>query len=222
METINYTQFLATLDENWEPGEHITIIAPTGGGKSWIAADILSLRQWVVVIATKARDKTLETRYKDLARRSTWPPDYTQKRVLLWKKPARLGDFQSQQLLIYSVLADIYVRGGYTVYFDDVYYISNTLKLKSALQMFYTQVRSGNVSILASIQRPSWVPIEVVGQATYLIMLKIRDIVDIERVAQGVGLSKKELIAANETLQGREFLLLQSGHAPIHVLRSGE
>jgi hypothetical protein len=114
------------------------------------------------------------------------------------------------------------VRGGYTVYFDDVYYISNTLKLKSALQMFYTQVRSGNVSILASIQRPSWVPIEVVGQATYLIMLKIRDIVDIERVAQGVGISKKELIAANETLQGREFLLLQSGHAPIHVLRSGE
>jgi len=215
MEKISYQEYLAYMKRNWKLGEHIGIIAPTGGGKSWLTRDLVPLHTYSVVIATKAKDKTLDS--FNFTRRTTWPPDYHEHQILLWKKPKELGDFGPQQQLIYTTMSDIYKYGGWTVYFDDLYYIVNTLGLKRSVQMFYTQVRSQNVSIVANMQRPRLIVLEAISQATYLIVLRTRDKLDIERIAEGTGIDKKELIAANDALAQYEFLLLENGKDPIHV-----
>ena len=217
-----YEQFLAYMKGEWKQGEHIGVIGPTGAGKTWIVRDLLLLRRYSVVIATKEKDKTLVKYEKEdgFQLYDTWPPFYQDTRVLLWKKPKELGNFYDQAVLVYQVMSDIYKRGGWTVSFDDIYYVSNTLRLKGAVQMFYTQVRSNNVSILGNMQRPSWVPLEAVSQVSYIIMFITRDKRDLARIAEGAGLDLDEVKAANGELLKHEFLLLQTGKNPVRVAKS--
>lgn len=221
METLSYEQFLAFMRTNWKLSEHIGVIAPTGSGKSYIVRDLLNMKRHAIVIATKARDKTLDKYIKEdgFYRISKWPPEWYQSHVLFWRKAQHLGDVREQQIAIYGLMDDVYQRGGYVLYFDDLYFVAITLNLKSAIQMMYTQVRSNGVSLIASMQRPRWVPLEAVSQATYLLVFRIRDDYDIERTAQGMGLSKGELRAAIQELGEFEFLLLQSGKDPIRIQR---
>jgi len=204
------------MRSQWKTGEHVTLIAPTGGGKTNIVRDLIEIRRLVVVIATKAKDKTLD-KYKNFKKRDTWPGNWDDTRILLWKKPLRLGDFTGQQAVIYLCLDDIYRVGAWCVVFDDLGYVVNTLGLKRAVQMCYTQVRSQNATIVANLQRPRAVLMEALGQATYLIMFLTRDKLDVERIAESMGLDRKELIAANAELKSFELLLLEVGKDPIHV-----
>lgn len=175
----------------------------------------------MVVIATKAKDKTLDERYRSFVKRSSWPADYDQHKILFWKKPKRLGDFREQQIAIYELMDDVYRRGGYTISFDDLYYVSETLKLKRALQMLYTQVRSGNASIVANMQRPAWVPLEAVSQSSYLLVFRIHDRADTDRIAEGMGLDRKTLASQVAELQKYEFLFIEMGQEPIRVEKQG-
>jgi len=223
LEYISYAEFLRRMKEQWKPGQHVSLVAPTGGGKTFVARDLVVIRKWSVVIATKGKDKSLglyETE-NDFIYYDTWPPYYKDRHVLLWKRPAQLGDFLPQARLIYRMMNDVYMVGAWCVYFDDLFYVSTTLGLKSAVQMFYTQVRSNDVSIVAGMQRPSWVPLEAVSQATYLLVWRIRSKMDLERIAEGMGLDKDELRYANGLLSPYEFLLLENGQEPIRVQKRG-
>lgn len=218
MRTVTYQDFITLFRRKWHPGQHVSVIGPTGSGKSTVAHDVELMRKRVVVIATKAKDETLDT-YTRFKRREKWPPEYHEQLILFWRKPKRLGDFREQQEAIYHVMQDIYKVGSWTVVFDDLFYVSDTLRLKEAVRMFYTQVRSNNVSIVSNIQRPFWVPLEALSQSTYALLFPTRDERDIKRVAEGLGYNWKELKAAVAQLKEYEFLLLETGKDPIHVQR---
>ena len=215
--TLPYSDFLPLLKRKWKVGQHIGVIGPTGSGKSWLIADVLSLRKHVVVVATKSRDATLDKRYEDFKPKKTWPPDYGETKTLFWKKPKRLGDFGEQQSAIYELMSDVFKRGGYTIAFDDLYYVSETLKLKRPLQMLYTQIRSQNASIVANMQRPAWIPLEALSQATFLLVFRLHDKADIDRVADGMGVARTELKQAINQLQKYEFLFLEIGEQPLKI-----
>jgi ABC-type dipeptide/oligopeptide/nickel transport system ATPase component len=218
IQTIPYTQFLRDMQHKWKQGQHISLVGPTGSGKTVAARDLVALRDYLVVIATKAKDASLN-RYK-LVRRSDWPPNWDEEKILLWVKPKQLGDFSRQTAIIYYTLNDIYRTGGWTAYFDDVFYITNTLGLKRPMQMMYTQARSNNISLIGSLQRPRNVPVEVINQSTFLLLFKVRDRLDIERVAEEMSVDRQELFRALSQLQDYEFTLLETGKAPMIVRRA--
>jgi hypothetical protein len=207
------------MEGHWKLSEHIGIVAPTGFGKSWIARDLLGMKKYGVVVATKSKDKTLDRYIKEdgFVKRDTWPADWYQTHVVLWKKAKELGNYQEQQALIYFLMNDLYQRGGYVLYFDDLYYVSETLKLRKPVQMLYTQVRSNGVSLIASMQRPTWVPLEAVSQSTFIICFGIRDRRDIQRVAEGTGQDYRALETIIDSLQQYEFLLIEQGRDILHV-----
>lgn len=218
MDQITYTDFIAYMRREWKAGQHIGIIGPTGAGKTYIARDLLELRRYAVVIATKSKDETLE-QYNLFEKFDQWPVDFDLRYVLLWRKAKRLGDFEEQRMLIYRAMDDVYRHGGWTIYFDDLFYIAETLGLKRAVQMLYTQVRSQGVSLLASMQRPRWVPLEAVSQSTYIVCFRVHDKIDVERIAGGMGIDRKELQAAMSELAEYEFVLIRSNGKAIKVLR---
>ncbi len=215
METITYSQFLDLMQRKWQQGQHVSIVGPTGSGKTVAARDLVALRDYLVVIATKAKDKSLD-KYK-LVRRSSWPPEWDEEKILLWVKPKQLGDFTEQAATIYLTLNHVYQVGGWSVYMDDVFYITNTLGLKRPIQMMYTQARSNNISLIGSLQRPRGVPLEVINQSTFLLLFRIRDKLDVERVAEEMSVDRSELLRALSQLQNYEFVLLETGKEPIIV-----
>lgn len=206
------------MKANWKPGQHIGIVGPTGSGKSYIARDLLELRKYAVVFATKSKDRTLEE--YNFEKFDRWPVEYDTRLVILWKKAKRLGDYNHQRMLIYNAMDDIYRVGGWTMYFDDLYYVSETLGLKRAIQMLYTQVRSQDVSIISSFQRPRWVPLEAVSQASYILCFRVHDRLDVARIAEGMGIDRQALQGAMQQLEQYQFLLIKSSDASfIKILR---
>lgn len=219
-EEISYTEFLQRFHAVWHIGEHLAIVGTTGSGKTFVAEDIKLMRKWLVVIATKSNDDTLAG-YTGFKERKTWPPDFHEKLILFWQKPKDLLDLRSIQLAIYGVMNHLYRYGGWTIYFDDLFFVSETLKLKGAIKMFYTQVRSSDVSIVSSIQRPAWVPVECLSQSTYILVFYTQDEKDIHRMAEGIGMSYQTLLRAIQQLKQYEFLLIQRGKPPIIVQKKG-
>ena len=47
----------AELERSWEQGQHVTIAAPTGHGKTHLALALADLSRYVLVLATKRRDE---------------------------------------------------------------------------------------------------------------------------------------------------------------------
>ena len=230
---LTYQEFLSSLRKEWKQGQHLTIAAPTGGGKSWIAADVLQCRGYVVAISNKKQDKTLDKQFIGANKFKTvtrFPPlSYRTKKILFWIKPKKgtlEDDFPRQIKLIREVVSHCFDVGSWCLYFDDMYYICTTLGLKRLIQWMYTNVRSNDNTIVACLQRPSWVVVEATNQTKHLLMLHFSDDRDVERIAESYGVSTKLLKELNNQLRpaiegkiGGDFIWLQQGKEPILVLR---
>lgn len=218
METISYQQWLDAFKRKWKAGQHVLLVGHTGSGKTVAAQDMLMLRKYVVVIATKARDESLDAYIKNGYKKSEeWPPGWNMRKIIFWRKPKALGDFRGQQVGIYQVMADIFSRGGWCISFDDLIYVTNTLKLKEPVKMFYTQARSQAISIVANLQRPFWAPLEAISQSTYALVFAARDEHDIRRMAEGLSIPYRELLSAVKELEEYQFIFLETGRAPVRV-----
>jgi hypothetical protein len=216
-----YNQFLKNFKSSWRQGEHLGIIGPTGCGKTYLAADLLEIRGYVVIITTKKHDKTLE-RYQGYKKIKKWVNDIRESRVML--RPISRELAKSAFIArneIYSALSDGYIVGGWTFYIDDAFFVSDTLKLKDLLKMMYTQSRSNNVTLVSSLQRPSWIPIEILSQSTHVIVFKINDEKDLDRVSEATGMDRKRMRELKNSLDDYDFLYIKNGRYVEIVRKEG-
>jgi len=217
MQTVSYQEWLRIFKKRWKQGQHVLLSGPTGSGKTYVAEDIKELRTYLVVIASKKTDETLDN-YQGFRKIDKWPSEYyTDKMVLFWRKPKNIEDLEGMREAIYKVLSDVFIIGGWTIYFDDIAFISGTLKMDRQLRMMYTQVRSNNTSLVASVQRPFRVPVEVVSQSSFILLFKTNDDKDIERVAQETGQSVSKLKYQAKQIEQYQFLFIEHGKEPVLV-----
>src|SRR5271170_5004112 len=77
---LKWDDFVNDFKAKWQPGEHISVIAPTGAGKTTFVAGILGLRRYVLALDPKGGDETLAgLRYRRL---DTWPGERGMERLL--------------------------------------------------------------------------------------------------------------------------------------------
>lgn len=219
---MEYSKFLSSLRACWEQGDHLTIVGPTSAGKTYLAADILGIRRYVAVIATKRTDSTFarfpKSEYK---RQKEFAPIYPHEKYFVWSKPA-LGDFATQRAQIASALKMMYETGGWTPYLDDAFYLCNSLKLDNQLRMLYTLGRSEHITMVASLQRPRRVPIEMLSQSGHVLLMRLYDDKDIDRVAEETGKSPRAMRDMVHRLHGHSFIWTQNkaGKPPVIVRRA--
>lgn len=183
---------------NWQQGEHVTMVGPTGGGKTTLALEILPERDYVLAIATKQRDPVLyqleSMGYLRVDNFET-PPEVASEVVLQARLPEGAGSINSQKRVVADALLTVYRQGGWCVYLDEIRYITDILGLTLDVELLWQQGRSAGISVVGGTQRPAWVPLSAFSQATHLFFWRTSDRRDLERIG-ALGAHDSHAIAA--------------------------
>lgn len=205
---MKWETFRLFLRDRWQQGEHLSIIGPTGTGKSYLSLKLLENRTYNVVFGTKVKDKTLESfsKEKGYTIQKSFKPNETIHKYILWPKFAKPGDERTQRRIFIDAFNAIFVQGGWTVYIDETYYFSDFLKLDYFLKLYWTQARSNHITLVASTQRPRDVPLLMYDQSYHLFFFKMNDEQDLKRIG-GINNNNSRIIRETVSeLNRHEFL----------------
>lgn len=172
---------------DWQQGQHIGLIGPTGSGKTTLALAILPIRKYIVVLATKPKDSTLSQfgKKNGFKRYSEWQEvdaDLSPRR-LVWPDAKSLYSAVNQRRHFQMALQQIYREGNWCVYVDELWFIIHHLRLELEMRTYLQQARSNGISLVAATQRPAFVPLEVYDQSTHLFFWRDTDERNLSRIS---------------------------------------
>jgi energy-coupling factor transporter ATP-binding protein EcfA2 len=201
---IEWDAFLAE-HFTWRQGEHVTLIGPTGAGKTTLALALLPLRDYVIAFGTKPQDKTLDSLVKHdgwkLVR--TWDamPNAvrTTLRVVFWPRFKTPADQPAQAYEIGQAMNNAFTQGSWCLFVDELWYMDHVLGLKRMIEALWTQGRSIGLSIVAGTQRPAHVSLLAYDQATHVFFWRDNDERNLKRISGMNGLNARLI---RETVSG--------------------
>lgn len=181
---------------DWNQGEHVGLIGPTGQGKTNLLMNLLPLRTYVAVFATKPRDismdRLIESGYLRVESWADYPPERAPRRVL-WPNASVIDAEDTQKEVFDYAYGAIYREGGWAIVIDEGWYIADVLKLQRKMRTIWTQGRSLGISQVVATQRPRWVPLEMFDQSTHLFFWRDNDDENLRRIS-GLGAAPSSAI----------------------------
>jgi hypothetical protein len=158
---------------SYEEGEHVTVLAPTTGGKTHLSYQLLmeSATEDVpaVVMVMKPRDKATSKWVPKLKFPIVreWPPP-VRKRLFSEHKPRGwivwpshvydpAIDDPRHRALFRRVILDSYKRGNRILFADETYSLEEELELSTELRTVWTKGASMGCGMWAASQRPAYI-----------------------------------------------------------------
>lgn len=190
---VEWGDFWAWFRGQWQQGEHLTMVGPTGWGKTTLAREVLQLRGHLAAFCVKREDDSMEKLIRQLhmEKMKVWSPDLAAmyQRVALWPdiNGANVNFRNDQKSVFMTALNSVYRQGGWCCYFDEVVYLADTLKMDDELKFLLNQGRSSGISVAAATQRPAFIPLAFYDMATHLFLWKFNDHRNATRVAELTG-----------------------------------
>lgn len=191
-----WPDFLARFD--WRQGEHVSLLGPTGTGKTTLAVQLLARRGYVVAIGTKPKDRTLDhlRRHAGYKLAPVLPAQVQPgrpARVIVWPKMRTLDRAQKRALAarVRDTLDRAYSAGGWTIFADELAFLTNTLRLAPELSDIWQQGRSNHVSLIGCSQRPRHIPLDAYSAASHLFLWRTNDDYDLKRLSGLNGVNAK-------------------------------
>jgi ABC-type oligopeptide transport system ATPase subunit len=218
VEYVEWEDFLddmSTMEAHpWKRGQHVALIGKTGCGKTTLANALLPLRTYTVVIATKPKSESLDRFAKDNGYKifQSWPKEdatVSPKRVL-WPPMKTLGDVGKQRFAVGTALNEIYGVGKWCIYADELRYLTETLQLGKAIELFLMQGRELGISFIGAMQRPKFVPLSVYSMSTHLFFWQEKDINNLERISAINSVDSHFIANVVTELGEHEFLYIHS------------
>lgn len=197
----------------WAQGEHLAAIGPTNSGKTTLILALLPYRKYVVFIATKPKDATLDgLRKEGYEVQKKWDPihpEVSPKRIL-WPPITQLGQVRNQRNVILDALKKIYGEGYWCVVVDELWYVIHQLKLELTIRTYLQQARSLGITLVVGTQRPAFVPLEVYDQSTHLFFWRDNDERNLRRLSGIAWLSSKLIMRTIANLEPHEVLYINT------------
>jgi hypothetical protein len=237
VEEVPWEQLWESGRIDWQPGQHWSIIGPSGTGKTTGLVDLgeRSMHHSILVI-TKNRDS--------LVRRLPTERGWTVARELAdvqkllkksWGDRWEKRDRPPQRIVFHPKLGQVSLRdraevlaarveelftwvyynghdfGGVTVEIDEATGASQQLGLQKPLTLMWDESRSNDVEMVAGIQRPAYVPKSSYNAARYLMVFKTVDPDDVLAVTKMAGFSNRQLLRDQlEQLPEHNHLLIST------------
>lgn len=222
------------LTEGWEynPGEHVTILGPTGSGKTYLGYQLLDATATVkvpaVVLVMKPRDATVKKWSKTVEFKTvrSWPPTPSIWRsrpprgYVLWPRftydPDR--DDAEQYRQFRRCLLDSYKKGDRIIFGDEVYSLAEELDLDKELVTLWTKGRSMGCGLWAASQKPTHIPLWAYSMAEHLFLHHDPDKRARQRFAEIGGVDPKLVEDTVLSLKRHEFLYIRRADGAMCVI----
>lgn len=197
-------------------GQAITVVGTNGSGKSVLLRELIARRDYTVVLGTKPQDPELYGQYARLGYaivdRFDPSAETDHKRVIFRPRltsPDRKG-LAKQAEMFRQMLYGVYEFGGWTVIIDELFYITEQLRLSDTLELLWTQGRSLNVTVAGATQQPVYVPVMAFSEAWHLFLFHQSDQRRIKRMAEFSGGQDQVLRDLIPRLPQHEFVYVET------------
>lgn len=223
----SWARFQTDVIAGMRPGEHISMIGPTGRGKSTLALHLLRSRPYVVVLDAKGGDDTLNGSGFEVVHE--WP---------IPRERERLGDGRPIRLLLrprghgrerLDEAHDLFsrcIQGAldsqhWTIYVDELRLTAEgrTIDLAPEVEVAYMTGRGRRVTMVSATQAPRWIPKAAYDQATHQFHWPIPDRDARRRQAEISGLDRADFDAAVAGMAGHDVLYVPPGGGEPLVVR---
>lgn len=188
--------------------DHVTILGPTGTGKTVLALRIAELRRFVVVLGTKPRDRNLARATSGWypAPDGELPSPTLHNRVVVWPPhtDSELDDVRRHRAAFQRTLRDAYTAGGWHVVADEMNYLMDDLRMRGVITRSFRGGRSMAHGMIVCAQRPRHVPLEALSGAQHVIMFGTNDEEDVKRLGGLNGVSS-DLVRSTVRSLGRAY-----------------
>lgn len=212
---LDFDKWITRWPKVFKQSQHVTVIGPTGCGKTTLVTELVEPRKHVATLGIKFRDKTMEKLITDRGyrREKQWHPRFSNEkkgRIALWPSANDLDTLMDEHKKVFKpCINDVYKAGGWCLWLDEMRYMSEHLAMKKSLTLMYIAGRSNNISLVGNTQRPAWVPLEAYSQAGHLIMFRTGDERDLLRIGNLNGANPKDVANAVANLPDK--------HSFVHV-----
>lgn len=204
----SWTDVRGRLERLWIPGitPHQSIIAQTGGGKSYLIANgILPLieDENVLIIDVKGDDPTLNEVGKPVRKIPSrfgrtfndWISEGKPREH--WYRLTVVDDWTDARNQVGKALQDIYREGKWTVVFDETRALTEaripSLNLGPQVEQMWLRGRSREICVIAATQGPRWVPRSFYEQAQFHWIGSVEDEESRKRLREIGGMEKQHL-----------------------------
>lgn len=215
-------EFLPWFREWWTPGQHGTVIAPTGAGKTTFMGGILNAcRRYVLALDPKGGDSTLAG--LGYERLSTWPgerklarmvedndEDGRPSRYVVGPRVSKGSDLERLRQVTEDALEGAFNMGNWTIYADEFQLMTDPrmMNLRSLADRHLVAARDKGISFVSSYQAPSWVSPQASRQASWVAVSYTRDTDTVNRLAEILGRPKPEIRGALQGLDKFSWLVV--------------
>lgn len=222
IDAVPYTEFRERFA--WKQGEHVALIGPTGSGKTTLGLDLLEMRDYVTILATKPADDTLKAfakakGYKVIGEFPQFFDETENTRLIVWPRMKRFKDKNLQRMAIGHAMQTMFIQKNWAIFADEVSYIANDLRLEEHLKLIWQQGRSIGLSLVAGTQRPAHIPLLIYDQSTHLFFWRDNDETNLKRIG-GIGfLNARVIREAVARLPKYAFLYVNSRTGEMTISR---